>query len=350
MLTSALSYLARAECLASNPKQGLQVATECRELAQEKGASRAQAWLAYALALEANGQKGEAREALGQARSFQKEPLLLEMLGLEAQRMDGNIEQARKLYEGFVGRGLMGLAHVALRYFPQLAQDSTPEQAIPSTDASTIRFSVLGSVLLEQSGQPLSIRAKKRLEVLAYLLEARIAGRAEVDILELVDMFYPEMPEDRAKLTLRQLIYLIRTNLGPDSIQSTPTGYALGAVASDIEAFLKSGESTLWRGSYLYGLSDGWNANVRDGLLLALRSSAEALINSDPIEAARLGQIWLEMEPYDQDALRLTIQALRNQGNIKAAERVYKQGQERLSEVGESLPKGLEEFSGMAVV
>lgn len=96
-----------------------------------------------------------------------------------------------------------------------------------------------------------------------------------------MDVFYPEFPEERARQTLRQMVYLIRGDLGPQSVQSTPSGYALGAAGSDLEEFLESGEAGLWRGPYLQGLSDGWNANVRDGLELALRSRAESLLNPD---------------------------------------------------------------------
>lgn len=230
------------------------------------------------------------------------------------------------------------------RKWPGLRAPANGLLAEPPADQPSIYLRVLGAPRLEQSGQPLRIRAKKRLEVLCYLLEARVAGCSEVDILELVDVFYPELSEERAKPTLRQLIHLIRNDLGAESVQSTPTGYALGAVGSDLEAFLETGETKLWRGAYLQGLSDGWNTNVRDSLELALRSAAEELLDTNPDEATRLGEIWLEMQPYEPEALRLTLRALHGQGKAKAAERAYAQARERFLEVGEELPERLEEF------
>jgi DNA-binding SARP family transcriptional activator len=234
---------------------------------------------------------------------------------------------------------LLGLAEGALRYFPELNAEAH-ETALK---ASPFYLRVLGAIEIEQDNQPLAFRARKRLEVLCYLLEARVAGKQEVNLLELVDTFYPEVPEANARLTLRQVVYLIRSSLGADSILSTPNGYALGAVGSDIEDFLQMGDTRLWRGPYLPGFN-GWNANVRDGLLLALRSSAEAALQTNPAEAERLGQIWLEMEPYDADALRLTIRAQHAQGKTKAVTRTYQQAQVRLFEVGETLPETMEDF------
>jgi DNA-binding SARP family transcriptional activator len=114
-------------------------------------------------------------------------------------------------------------------------------------------------------------------------------------------------------------------------------------VGSDIEEFLQMGDTHLWRGPYLPGFN-GWNANVRDGLLLALRLSAEAALQTNPAEAERLGLIWLEMEPYDADALRLTIRAQHAQGKVRAVTRTYQQAQVRLFEVGETLSETMEDF------
>lgn len=207
-----------------------------------------------------------------------------------------------------------------------------------------VYLKVLGEVGLERHEQRLGIRGKKRLEILCYLLEARIAGRAEVDALELIDILRSDLSEARARQSLRQTIYLLRSDLGEGSIQSTPSGYALGLLNSDIEAFLRTGDSRLWRGPYLKGLADGWNANVRDGLMLIMRSSVEVLCSTDPAEAARLGQIWLEMEPYDLVALRLTLHALKLQGKTKAAEQTYQKAYQRLYEVGEVLPEDIKAF------
>ncbi|RIH74813.1 hypothetical protein Mterra_04039 [Calidithermus terrae] len=200
---------------------------------------------------------------------------------------------------------------------------------------------MLGGVGLEREGEPLPLRARKRLEILCYLLEARVAGRAEVSGLELAEAFYPAAEEARAKATLKQQVHLIRMTLGPDAVRSTPGGYALGAVHSDAEEFLRGGDTRLWRGPYLERLAEGWHGGVREALTQALRSRAEALLESAPQEASRLAQILLGMEPYDTGFLQLGLRAARQSGSPKAAARLYKEAQERFLEVGEALP-GLE--------
>ncbi|WP_420836710.1 AfsR/SARP family transcriptional regulator, partial [Calidithermus terrae] len=206
---------------------------------------------------------------------------------------------------------------------------------------SPLTIRVLGGVGLEREGEPLPLRARKRLEILCYLLEARVAGRAEVSGLELAEAFYPAAEEARAKATLKQQVHLIRMTLGPDAVRSTPGGYALGAVHSDAEEFLRGGDTRLWRGPYLERLAEGWHGGVREALTQALRSRAEALLESAPQEASRLAQILLGMEPYDTGFLQLGLRAARQSGSPKAAARLYKEAQERFLEVGEALP-GLE--------
>ncbi len=340
-LVNALAYLARTEALLGNPIQALRVAQEALDFCAQKRHDKKMpdALFAYGLALEVNGRNAEALEAVRAACAQQSEEKLAQRFGLEVDRMSADLGSARKRHDWFVERGLLGLAEVASRYFPEL-KAAAQETAFK---VSPFCLKVLGAIEIEQGNQPLAFRARKRLEVLCYLLEARVAGKQEVNLLELVDTFYPEVPEANARLTLRQVVYLIRSNLGADSILSTPNGYALGAVRSDVEEFLQMGDTRLWRGPYLPGFN-GWNANVRDGLLLALRSSAEAELQSNPAEAERLGQIWLEMEPYDVDALRLTIRAQHVQGKTKAVKRTYQQAQMRLFEVGETLPETMEDF------
>jgi tetratricopeptide (TPR) repeat protein len=340
-LVNALTYLARTEALLGNPAQALRVAQEALDFCTQKqhDTKMSDALFAYGLALEVNGRNAEALEAVRAACAQQGDEKLAQRFGLEADRLSKDLTSARKRHDWFVERGLLGLAEVALRYFPELnaaAQEKTMK-------ASPFYLKVLGAIQIEQDNQPLAFRARKRLEVLCYLLEARVAGKQEVNLLELIDTFYPEVPETNARLTLRQVVYLIRSSLGADSILSMPNGYALGAVGSDIEEFLQMGDTHLWRGPYLPGFN-GWNANVRDGLLLALRSSAEAALQTNPAEAERLGQIWLEMEPYDVDALRLTIRAQHAQGKVRAVTRAYQQAQVRLFEVGETLPETMEDF------
>jgi DNA-binding SARP family transcriptional activator len=144
-----------------------------------------------------------------------------------------------------------------------------------------------------------------------------------------------------ARNNLKQQVYLIRSSLGADSVISTPTGYALGNVSSDAETFLQHGQADLWRGAYLGSLGEGWRPGVREALTLALRARVESLRETDPAEAARLGLILLEMEPYDVDALELTVHALELSGDARLAQRVFVEGRQRLQAVGADVPETL---------
>jgi hypothetical protein len=134
-------------------------------------------------------------------------------------------------------------------------------------------------------------------------------------------------------------VYRLRSALGSSIITRTSNGYALGEAKSDAEAFLKSGDSTLWRGTYLQGVGEGWDISVSDSLYHALRSKIQTLIASDPEEVLRCGRILLEADPYDTEALALCLQALKTIGNIAGLERFYRQSREKFSEVGERLPE-----------
>jgi hypothetical protein len=106
---------------------------------------------------------------------------------------------------------------------------------------------------------------------------------------------------------------------------------------------LRSGDTGLWRGVYLEGLSPG-NDAVRDSVYLALRQRAADLLLSDPKEAARVGRILLEAEPYDAEVLTLVLRALRTAGNHRSLSRVYEEARKRMLEVGERLPDNYSSF------
>jgi DNA-binding SARP family transcriptional activator len=125
---------------------------------------------------------------------------------------------------------------------------------------------------------------------------------------------------------------------------STTNGYALGSVTSDAEAFLETFDSRLWRGAFLERASEGWDGNVRECLVQALRSSFERSLETDSSEAARAGRILLEMEPYDADLLRQALIAHHRNGDERALKKTYKNALERFWDVGEALPATVEAF------
>lgn len=302
--------------------------------------------VAMAQALEASGDLIRALETWNETHACAqtlKLPLQMRESELEIARFGHDWQGVRQLLEWFEreGRGL--LANRARRYLPQAPSVRNALEV----SVSPARLNVLGAVTLERDGEALPTRAKKRLEILAYLLETRIGGRSEASVLELLDALYAGEPETEARNTLKQQVYLIRSTLGADSIVSTPSGYALGNVSSDAEDTLRLHDSGLWRGAYLANLGDGWRAGVREALLLELHSSIETLMLSDVPEAARLGAILIDMEPYDSSALHLAVRALEAAGDLRGAGRVFADGRTRLQDIGEVVSASLEIFAAV---
>ena len=344
VLVKALEDCVRAELSCDAPQAALEYARELERVALHTGleedATASAALMGRALAALGNRDAvpylrraadlyeahGDRSEALSHA--------------LEIDRLENDLEAARWKLAWFEAQGDARNALRAITYFPQL-QSAPPVMAF----TSPARLNVLGAVTLERDGQAVPTRAKRRLEILAYLLETRIGGRSEASTLELLDALYSGEPETEARNTLKQQVYLIRSTLGAESIVSTPSGYALGSVSSDAEDALRSHNSGLWRGAYLANLGDGWRAGVREALVLELHSSIEALISIDALGAARLGAILIEMEPYDMDALRLTVRALEAAGDLRGARRVFAEGRTRLQEIGEIVSASLEDFA-----
>jgi tetratricopeptide (TPR) repeat protein len=276
------------------------------------------------------------------ARFFEnlKDQSLVHQVQLEIDRLNHDVVRAKEHLSWFTAHGLVRLAHLVTRYFPEFDQTLEPQVAI--TPEGSLQLKVLGTVSLEQHGQPISYRGRKRLEFLSYLLETRISGRLEAPTLEVIDALYPTLLEPEAKSALKQLVYLLRNKLGADVIRSTPQGYALGAIGSDAEQFLETGDPSVWRGAYLEGLSEGWLPGVRDALVQATRQKIESLAKTDAKQAAKLGQILLEMEPYDHDTLELTLRAIGTNDALSAT--LYRQARVRFEQIGETLPNSQEAF------
>lgn len=347
----SLVYLAHGESLYGDPQTALAYA---RESAGEQyiGPSQSRAArsrFVLGLALEATGQHELALEVMRESLlEYERLGDLYQanVYGLELDRITADLDSARARHSWFMSSGLLGKAKLAVRYFPAL-EHTVLESASPPTGQPAPerpRLLLLGPTLLEREGQRVAYRGRKRVELLAYLLEVRVGGRSEATLLELMDALYPGAGEREARATLKQLAYLLRGQLGPSSILSTAHGYALGDLDSDVETFLKTRDPALWRGPYLLDLEESGTPLVRDALLSGLSQLAQHLLEHNPGEVARLGQIWLEMEPYSLEALRLTVQAESALGQTRAASRTYRVGRERLLEVRQTLPDSLEGF------
>jgi tetratricopeptide (TPR) repeat protein len=337
-LLSAYIGLSSAELRIGNPKRALELADETLELARQHG-RHFQAMSAVrcrAAALERLGDTSAAitawREAVTLAQSLNL-PLHAQENQLEVDHLTHDLDGARERLAWFEVQGHPLEAATARRYFPELDtnHDSGEHEDVP-------RLEVLGAMRL--NGVP--VRGRKRQELLAALLEARIAGRAEVTKLELLDRLYPDSDEDQGGNALKETVRLVRQTLGSSVIQTTANGYTLGVVQSDVERFLETPDATLWRGAYLGDLNT--DDTVRETVHLALYHHARALLPHDPKATARVARLLLEYDPYNLEFVRLSLEALRASDNHKSLGRLYTEARGRMAEVGETLPERWQSF------
>lgn len=336
-LVSATCALSTARLLNGDRAEAARLAEEASRLAQtanqEMNARVAQGEAQAALdrhdaALELlNGASDLAHRS---GRFYQEH-----LIDLEIDRLRGNVEGARKRMDWFEERGLLNGVNLTKRYFPDL--DGTTS-ALQGTVEDLPRLDVLGVMQLSKGPATAATRGRKRQALLARLLESRIAGRSEVGRLALLDGLYSDSDEAKALNSVKQLVHALRLEWGENTILTTPTGYALGAVTSDAERFLRSGDTTLWRGTYLAGLDPPMHESVAESLYHQLYRRARALLPTEPKETARVARFLIEYDPYSADYLALCVQALRASGNHRTLERLYDSARQGFLEVGEVLP------------
>ncbi len=342
---SAMTYLAgsRVNLFIGNFTLAQNYANEALEEAEAAGLMELtiNAHTARALALEKLGREHDALEILqSNLQTATKHGSLLEAnkIGLELDRLNHDIESARKRMQWFGARGLMNGVNIAKRLFPELAES----QNITVIE-SQLRLEVLGSLQVTDKTAT-SVRGRKRQELLALLLEARISGRSEVSRLTLLDTLYPDEDEFKAGSSLKNVVYSLRETFGESFITTTNTGYALGSCTSDAEQFLQRGDTSLWRGLYLDGLELAEESSVRDSLYELLHEKSKPLLEPDPQEVARVGHILVEAEPYNTEYLKRYLAALRLSKNHNKLNRHYQEARERLLEVSETLPETWQSF------
>jgi DNA-binding SARP family transcriptional activator len=162
--------------------------------------------------------------------------------------------------------------------------------------------------------------------------------------LEFLDRLYAGDDELKASTSLREMVHVLRESFGTSVILTTTHGYALGDLISDAELFLQTGDTSLWRGLYLEGIDLELHETVAESLYLLLYSKAQEHLESSPKEAIRIGKILLEVDPYHQDYLKLSLEALRASNNHKSLNRLYAEARQRFKEVGEVLPENWQDF------
>ncbi|NJK46788.1 MAG: hypothetical protein HC933_23300, partial [Pleurocapsa sp. SU_196_0] len=323
----------------------LKVLTETKECAPKR-------WLwhwAHGLSLEHQGRIEEARYHLRQALNDRDDPFGddYQHIQLELCRLDRDVSGARGLLEVFRGREYSPGVTSCLRYFPELEEVS----AEFNDDAVALRIHVLGSMQVVHAGVVTPIRGAKRKHLIALLLEAQISGQDECKHSDLADALYPNGTDEVTRTAIRQLVFQWRARFGAESIITTANGYALQHVDSDAREFLETGQTHLWRGTYLRDVEDwasGGLETVRNALYTKLKQIANELVPDASAEAVRLAKIALDAEPFDTDALMVTLRALRAQGSYNSISRMYARTRETWLEVGERLPESWSEFLSAA--
>jgi tetratricopeptide (TPR) repeat protein len=294
----------------------------------------------HGLVLEGNGRRVEAIQAIQTAIALGKSiewDVYHQQTLIHLDRLLGDITGAQARLEWFEARGLQNGVNIVKRSFPELSLNP-----VVSPQTSIVHLEVLGTMQISQNGVTSTVKGQKRKELLAVLLEARVAGRTEVKTLELLDSLYPDRLEEEGLSALKQNVFKTRAVYSTNMIATTTNGYALGAVSSDAEEFLRLGNTKLWRGAFLDGLSA--SDEVRETLSQSCQNQAIKILESNPKEAARVMRLLLESDPYNLEILKLTCQALRNDNNHRTLQRLYTESRAKLLEVGEVIPETWQEF------
>ena len=343
-MVDGLFHASLAEAAYGSGTKALELASELEPLAQRNGTPIDIYYAAWAKAKAFNVLKDidKAKDMFQKAFevAYQaKHELMANKLGLELDRLNNDVESARTRMQWFEERGLMNGVNIAKRYFPELAESR--EAITPAK--SSMRLEVLGS-LQTQGDKQTPIRGRKRQELLAHLLEAKISGRSEVTRLTLLDTLYPDEDELKAGSSLKVVVHSLRETFGENFITTTNTGYALGECSTDAELFLQTGDTSLWRGPYLEDLELSEDSTVRESLYLALFEKTKALLEDNPKEGARVGNILIEADPYNFDYLKTYFTALRLSNNHGKLTRHYAEARTRMLEVNEILPETWQGF------
>jgi tetratricopeptide (TPR) repeat protein len=293
----------------------------------------------HGLMLWANRESEQALGFLTQAQQTAEiydDHAAAQRVGLDADRLTGNLESASERLVFFEGLNLHNFSNQTRAFFPSLSE--TQDQSV-NLEPAMMRLELLGPMRLRHEVKLEPIRGRKRQELLALLLEARIAGRNEIPKLELIDRLYTDSTEAQAAASLKDLAHQIRTMYGQELIVTTGNGYALGQVTTDLETYLETNDVRLWHGPYLSGPEDG----LRPGLHASLLEHARLLLDAQPEETLQLGRILLEQEPFDLKAMRLTARALQA-SQPKQLEPFYRLQRKRWLELGERLPERAQDF------
>jgi DNA-binding SARP family transcriptional activator/predicted Zn-dependent protease len=225
-----------------------------------------------------------------------------------------------------------------------------------------VRLRLLGGVELstheDDRERRLSV-APKPLALLAYLAVAA-AERTPVRRDVLVGLFWPELPTDRARAALRQLLFQLRRTVGesvfhvgretvalvPDALTSDVTTFEQRLARGDRAGAMEIYRGPLFDGFFVDGMSaafEEWLGSARARLTAKAFAACTALADAaerdaNGIAAAQWARAAAALAPDDEIALRRLIRTLDRFGDRCGALRVADDFARRLAAEFEAAP------------
>lgn len=221
-----------------------------------------------------------------------------------------------------------------------------------------LRLSTLGQVdLRSAAGDRVQsvLNQPKRFAILAYLCLARADVRRD----SILQVFWPNAPQQKAAHALSQAINYLRRSLGPHVINGgAREGYCvrLDVVRCDAVEFLTACEHgdyqaalELYKGDFLAGFSleesrdfDEWMDTRRRQLgstaAQAALQLAETELPNDPIGAAAWARRAAELDYFSEPTVRRAIDLLSMAGDRTGAFRIYQSLRNRLAKEFDDRP------------
>ncbi|HEX8692733.1 MAG TPA: BTAD domain-containing putative transcriptional regulator [Longimicrobium sp.] len=202
-----------------------------------------------------------------------------------------------------------------------------------------LRLTTLGTLRLERDGAPVPAPQPKRVALLAYLALAHPRGPHRRD--SLLGMFWPELPEERARNALRQALHQLRAACG-DGVLATRGMHEVGIDPArvrcdvhELEAAAARGDAAAvaaaYGGDLLPGLFaagagewEDWLARERMRLRSLAAEAGRALAHAardagDAAAAARWARWTCGLDPLDEAAVRWAMELLAGCGLRGAA-------------------------------
>jgi DNA-binding SARP family transcriptional activator len=216
---------------------------------------------------------------------------------------------------------------------------------IDSNSRATMRFYLLGKIdLRDHDGLPLAaiVRQPRLLAFLAFLVVEGFGKNIGADHVRRA--FWPDSPDDFARRSLNQLLYLCRkagagdliSRPGPGLLRAEPGVVYCDAVQL-LERSLSRDEFDRLSGDFMPGFRLGgsdhferWLDDVRTRIRVRWRNECVRLAEHDlaagrASDALELSSRVLRIEPADEDALLARIEALGHVGDRPAIWRSFEQ-------------------------